>query len=132
MFNFFATHSFHDVRIENITTFDKGVVLSCKQGLYLLHNTTQKSSPCDIHICINDFDVESAFHHIEVKLQRKRKIKEISFNTFLNMVNKYGFKVYLDYFCVSSSGIKLEGLIKKCDISFIISDITNIDIIYQN
>ena len=135
MFYQIATaYSFHDTKIHDIIKSNDGVVLCFNEGIYALNTSEhneKKTTPCKVRIVINDFDANNVFQHIEVKKQYKAIVTEIGFDSFLKMVKKEGFKVYLDYYCVISRSIKLEGVIKNNFISLTIFDIGNFDILHQ-
>ena len=128
------SYSFHDTKIDRISKSTDGVVLYFNEGIHTLNATKSdenKTPPCKIRITINDFDENNVFQHIEVKKQRKDRLKEIDFDSFLKIMKKEEFKVYLDYYCVVSRSIKLEGFIKKYFISLTFFDVECIDIFYQ-
>lgn len=131
-YSMFNNYSFHDTRINKICLLEDGIVFYLNQGLYSINakkSENSKTPPCKVVISIDNFNKEKPFQHIEVVKQYKVIVKEINFDVLLNMMRKKAFDIYLDYYCMFSRSIKIEGAIDKSKIDITIFDIKSIDIV---
>ena len=119
----------HDTTINKVELKNNSIVFDFHNGVYLYdfnRKLTKKTEPCSMNVFINDFNIEKAYEHVEIKQIYKSKIKEIIFQDFLKLLNKNYFQVYLDYYSFFANSILLIGTIQKHEIQIKITEVDRI------
>lgn len=128
-------YSFHDTQINKIITTKQGVVLFFNNGVYSINETSnggELTAPCKVSFEIDNFDINRIFQHVEIIKQGKLIRKNIGFSDFAKLVNKYNFRILLDYYCLQLRIVRLEGCMNEHDITLTIMDINDINFFYDD
>ena len=119
----------HDTTINKIIVKTGVLVLCFENGAYLLddHNKFyNKADPCEIEIYIDNLDIRKLYQHINVRMIRKGKIKEIEFDSFLTLLSKNKLNVDIDYYSYFARSLLIKGFVRKFEILLEITEIKDI------
>lgn len=128
-------YGLHDTEINNVIRTDDGIILEFNEGVYLLDETgkeTVLSKKCHLEIKINYFDKEKVYEHIEIILLRKKKIKEIEFNKFEDLIKTSNLSIYKDYYSPFADSFLIKGFIDKYGIEFVVTEIAELSFVFYN
>ena len=96
-----SQYGLHDTTINKVEITNNSIVFNFHNGVYLFDfngRLTEKSGPCNMKVFIKDLNVEKFYEPVEIKDIYKSKIKEMEFQDFLELCNRFSFQVYLDYY----------------------------------
>lgn len=128
-------YGLHDTEINRITRTDVGIILEFNNGVYLLDDTGKEivlSKKCYLELKINFFDRQKMFEHIEIKRICKKKIKEIEYDEFEELLLKNTFSVYLDYYCPFGDSLLIKGSMDKYSIEFVVTEIAELSYSFED
>lgn len=136
--NFFNKDIFkyglHDTEINNIYCVDSKFVLLFNSGIYYLDSDCKeinRSPACKMCIYIDNLNVSNIFQYIEITKIYRNKCKEMSYNQFMNELLENPFQIILDYYSEFAKSLLFRGYISKYKIEFIISDIKDINFMFE-
>ena len=128
-------YGLHDTSINNIICTDDGIILEFHNGVYLLDSNGKEtilSKKCHLDIKINFFDRDKMYEHIEIKLIRKGRVKEIEYNKFEDMMKNNKMSVGLDYYCPFADSLLIKGSINKHEVEFVITEIADLSYVFDD
>lgn len=124
----------HDCIINKIKIKDSFLILYSNKGIYELETalkTYKIVENCNIIMNIDNLNEKKIYEHISINLFKKNTRKDLSFNKFCEMVNKYTFKIYLDFYSNFAKGVLLKGCCKKYEIEFLITEVNDMQFIFN-
>ena len=127
-------YGLHDCIIDSIYIVGDRLHLNMSSGVYnLTPNGTEseKTSPCDLVLEIDDFDKYKPWQHIEINKSYKRKVYDVNFDSFIKKVKKYKFDIDNNYFSAFCNTILIHGYLDKGKYEIIISEIKSIQFVFD-
>lgn len=124
----------HDTKVNSIICNSDGVELCFEKGVYVLNEqgkASELSGPCRMVISIKFFDRDKMYEHISVTKTKKSKEKYIEYADFLQLVEKYSFEIYIDYYSFFAEAILLTGNCGENAIRFEITEVENVKYIFE-
>lgn len=125
----------HDTIVDNIELTSDGLILYFHKGVYTTNHgsiVSISSLPCKMHISIQNFNTEALYQHIEIIKLYRYTYKEKSFKSFIDTVQKYGFRIDVDYYSSFANAIMIEGISNNSKYFFKITEIQNIKFVFDN
>ena len=128
-------YGLHDTEINRIKIAEEGIVLEFDNGVYLLADSgaeTTLSKKCYLELKINSFDRQKMYEHINIQLIHKKKIKEIEYREFEEMLAQSSIDVYLDYYCPFADSLLIKGFMKQGEIEFAVTEISELTFVFED
>lgn len=125
----------HDTVINRFICTNEGIVIEFDNGVYLLDETgkaMELSEKCRLQLIINYFDRQKTYEHIDIKIIRKNKIKEVEFAEFQTMLAKDIFKVHLDFYSPFADCLLIKGIVGKYEVEFSVTEIARLSFVFEN
>lgn len=129
-----ARYCLHDCVIDKIEIKDSNLIFRSSKGVYEFDVNLGKYKiveNCNIFINIDNLNEKESYKHITISLFKKKVRKYVSFNKICEMVNKNKFKIYLDFYSNFSHGMLLKGFCNKYEIDFSITEINDMQFIFD-
>ena len=132
--DFLYKYGLHDCRVDNVFVKENNICFFFESGIYKLDSNvkeTQKTNSCKMivrfeHLCSN-----RVWEHVQVYKERKKKVKEISFEQFIKYVIKENFDITINYYSYFCNTILLKGYTKNFKCNVVISEITDIEFMFN-
>ena len=124
----------HDCVINKIEIKDSTLILCLSKGVYEFNANIgiyNISENCNIHMNIDDLNEKEVCEHVSINLFKKNIKKDISFNKFCELVNRYNFRIYLDFYSNFAKGILLKGYCNKHEIEFFVTEVNDIQFVFS-
>lgn len=107
------------------------------KGVYILEDSDKKINPllstsCKLIFNIEKLLVGKEYQHITIYSLKNNKRKELSFSKLIVLIEKYKFKIYLDYYSPFARSVLMKGKVGKLEIEISITEVENISIILND
>lgn len=103
----------HDSYIKKLSINEEGFIIQLDNVIFL--DNFEKRNHINIIITIAGFDYNNPMQNILIFKRKKQKIKEVKLSKFLNILQKYDFRVYSEYFSFSKDSLLLQCNNNKSD-----------------
>lgn len=120
----------HGAIINNISSLKNSLILQIDEGIRI-NGSSKLTGKCIIKLALQDLDLTNSYEHILIVKNGHGRLKEISYNGFVKLVNKYGFKIYLDYYSCFAKAILLLGNINGKEYYFRITEIKELKFMFE-
>lgn len=129
-YDFLFKYGLHDCQINKIEIHGNILKLFFNDGIYLLNSDGKevaKTHKCIIDIYINISETFEIYNYLDIIRFHKKKHNDISYDKFIDELNKDVFDIDINYFSYFNNNILIEGFIKTNKYQFNISDIYKIE-----
>ncbi len=120
----------HDTVVTQVTVMNDGITFTFADGVYVADTDgtcTHKASACNMHLIIRDFEPDCVYQHVDIRTVHKRKIKDMTFSQFSDLVHKCGFRIYLDYYSFFAKSVLLTGTTGNGEAEVTVTEIDRIE-----
>ncbi|MBR7160755.1 MAG: hypothetical protein IKD20_06960 [Clostridia bacterium] len=128
--DFSTKYCLHDSYIEKINITDSKIIMEVDQ-LFCNSNTSLEnriSKNQKIEILIEGLELGSEYEHIYTVHFQKNVRKDLPFDKFLALVEKYKMRIYLDFYSQWAQAMHIKGTIDKFEIEITISEVKDISL----
>lgn len=128
-------YGLHDTEINEISVTEHGPELFFANGVYRLDDSgreTSRTPKCRLSITIRDFDRNALFEHIQIVLQEKKRVKEITLARLQEMLKDAGhISLYWDFYSRFSDAMLLKCYIGKSNMEITVSEIEKTEYLFE-
>ena len=134
-YSYLYQYGLHDCKANALSFVNGDFIFDFPFGVYALDQSGHEkevTQRCKLIVSLKEIYKDDFFNHISISCQKKKKAIDISFERTVQLIQKFGFDIDINFYAPFCNTILLKGYIGKSMCEIEISEVEKIEFIFED